>query len=420
MSKKTEKKADQVRGAFHWIDRWRLSPAYTDLGLAEQGAMRNLMDELWLRLGRLPKEDRALGRISGDPIEWPKVRDRVLAQFYEAPDGLGNTMHDEWAAGSPLYISSQQSKGKARARTARRGPAGKFVRDSDGPVQPPLPGLEPSEPFQPAQHQPEPSRLESGWSARLDQPSQPSVAGAGGGAVAETETDERTPPTPLPGGSDPEGPNGDGRTDSNGPDEAETDDQADDAEAVEPIDTGEILALIDQELAPKWIAAGGLADRSWRRRVKAELRARGIEAGRAVILEEIAAQKRSRVDQERERAEREQAAAQRSSADRATRMLIAQAKAGGRGDGRAEWAGILQATEAELNRHAVGTWLRPLVPLGILTDDEGDRLLIGAPSEQFLAWVQRNYRAALERAAEAAGHPGLTVQVLLMPETEVP
>jgi uncharacterized protein YdaU (DUF1376 family) len=378
----------KVRGAFWWIDLWRLSSAYNDMTLAEQGAYRNLIDELWLRGGRLPKDDRKLAKICGSPADWPAVRDAILPHFYEAEDGYGHATHDRVASGSARYVESQSRKGKRRASTAKRGSGGRFQSN-----QPNLPGLdgESSSPASPAPAE---------RSSPAHQPSQPSVAVAVVGAETETETDVRTPPYPPAGGDGRL--DGTDRTDCNGPD---TDDGE---EAVEPIDSGEVLAVIEQELVPKWIAAGGLSDRPWRRRVKGELRARGVSAGRAVILGEIEARKR-------ERWEAADLAARRESSDRAVRMLIGQARASGR-DGRAEWAAIMQAITAELNMHSIGQWLRPLIPLGVLTDDEGDRLLVGAPSDPFLDWVQRNYRAALERAADAAGLRGLTVQVLLTPE----
>jgi uncharacterized protein YdaU (DUF1376 family) len=84
-----------MHAATWWIDRWRKSTAYTDMTLAEQGAYRNLLDELWLREGPLPDDDRILGRISGDPVEWPRVREKVLSRFRKTPAGWVNDTQAE-------------------------------------------------------------------------------------------------------------------------------------------------------------------------------------------------------------------------------------------------------------------------------------------------------------------------------------
>lgn len=83
-----------MRAAWWWIDRWRKSTAYTDMTLAEQGAYRNLLDELWLRDGVLPDNERTLARACGDPLAWSDVRDAVLAKFTKTPEGWRNDTHD--------------------------------------------------------------------------------------------------------------------------------------------------------------------------------------------------------------------------------------------------------------------------------------------------------------------------------------
>lgn len=102
------------RAAWWWIDRWRKSTAYTDMSLAEQGAYRNLLDELWLRGGILPNDDRILAKISGDAVSWPVVRDAVLSRFVTTPAGLRNETHDE-VAGADKFHKSQSDKGKIGA-----------------------------------------------------------------------------------------------------------------------------------------------------------------------------------------------------------------------------------------------------------------------------------------------------------------
>lgn len=97
-----------MRAAWWWIDRWRSSTAYTDMTLAEQGAYRNLLDELWLRGGVLPDDDRILGRICGDPVAWPSVKAAVLAHFVKTPEGWRNETHDAVRAESEKRAERQK------------------------------------------------------------------------------------------------------------------------------------------------------------------------------------------------------------------------------------------------------------------------------------------------------------------------
>lgn len=105
------------------MDRWRKSTAYTDMTLAEQGAYRNLLDELWLREGPLPDDDRILGRISGDPVEWPNVRAAVMARFTKTPEGWVNETQTEVMAATRRYSDSQSAKGRKGADARWNGRA---------------------------------------------------------------------------------------------------------------------------------------------------------------------------------------------------------------------------------------------------------------------------------------------------------
>ena len=97
-----------MRAAWWWIDRWRTSSAFASLSMAEQGAYRNLLDELWLRDGFLPDDDRTLERASGAGSEWPKLRDKVLDHFAPVPGGYRHTTHDEVQAESKKRANKQQ------------------------------------------------------------------------------------------------------------------------------------------------------------------------------------------------------------------------------------------------------------------------------------------------------------------------
>jgi uncharacterized protein YdaU (DUF1376 family) len=113
-----------MRAAWWWVDRWRKSTAYTDLTLSEQGAYRNLLDELWLREGVLPNDQRILAKVCGDAVEWPKVRDKVLARFHLTDEGWRNVTHDEIAQESRRRADKQK-----RYRERRRGVTGNVTGD---------------------------------------------------------------------------------------------------------------------------------------------------------------------------------------------------------------------------------------------------------------------------------------------------
>lgn len=114
-----------MRGAWWWIDRWRKSTAYTDMTLAEQGAYRNLLDELWLRGGVLPLDERILAKMSGDAVAWPSVRDAVLKRFERTPEGLRNSTHDEVSKESKRRAAKQKEyRERPRAGNARGNAAG--------------------------------------------------------------------------------------------------------------------------------------------------------------------------------------------------------------------------------------------------------------------------------------------------------
>jgi len=169
-----------MRGSFWWIDRWRKSTAYTDMTLTEQGAYRNILDELWLRDGAIPDDERTLARASGDPLEWPAIRAKVMAHFHLTPEGWRNETHDEVAGASRL----QAEKGRKRAADAERS-GGRFT--SRTPAE------------SPAENQPAAGgRLEGGWTSR-----KPSTVGQE--STGSTKSSESTLLSPAePAGHQPD------------------------------------------------------------------------------------------------------------------------------------------------------------------------------------------------------------------------
>lgn len=120
-------KADGLRGAWWWIDRWRKSSAYMDFTLAQQGAYRNLIDEAWLRGGVLPDDERTLARASGDPLEWPDMRDRVMAKFYRVEDGWRHSTVDEVMGKSGDLREKRATAGRKGFANVTRGEKGHFA-----------------------------------------------------------------------------------------------------------------------------------------------------------------------------------------------------------------------------------------------------------------------------------------------------
>lgn len=120
-------KDDGLRGAWWWIDRWRQSEAYIDFTLAQQGAYRNLLDELWLRGGVLPDDERTLARASGDPLEWPDMRDRVMSKFYRAEGGWRHSVVDQVMEKSRSLREERADAGMKGFAQVDRGPGGRFT-----------------------------------------------------------------------------------------------------------------------------------------------------------------------------------------------------------------------------------------------------------------------------------------------------
>lgn len=129
-----------MRAATWWIDRWRQSSAYMDMTLAEQGAYRNLLDELWLREGPIPNDERILGKACGDRSEWPTVREAVLGKFTLTNDGWTHATQEQILGQAQTYRESQAAKGRkgAEARWGKNrqknGPAnGPAINPANGP-----------------------------------------------------------------------------------------------------------------------------------------------------------------------------------------------------------------------------------------------------------------------------------------------
>ena len=104
-----------MRAALWWIDRWRKSTAFTDMTLAEQGAYRNLLDEMWLR-PVLPADERILGKIAGSETEWPSVRTNVLRHFIRVEGGWTNETATDIIRTYERFRQKQRTNGQLGGR----------------------------------------------------------------------------------------------------------------------------------------------------------------------------------------------------------------------------------------------------------------------------------------------------------------
>lgn len=71
------------------------------------------------------------------------------------------------------------------------------------------------------------------------------------------------------------------------------------------------------------------------------------------------------------------------------------------------WERVLEEVSREVPRQTLLTWFKPLVPV----DRSGSHLIISAPSQFFVEWIESHYRAALNNAVLRAAGPGLQVNL---------
>lgn len=82
--------------------------------LEQQGAYRNLLDELWLRDGFLVDDEDSLASASKAGRRWPFLAPVVLAQFTKVEDGYRHAVHDKVAK-----ESKRRARKQARYRASR-------------------------------------------------------------------------------------------------------------------------------------------------------------------------------------------------------------------------------------------------------------------------------------------------------------
>ena len=97
-----------------------------DMTVEEQGAYRNLLDEAHLRGGALPLDERILAKACGDALIWTRVRETVMARFFQGSDGW----HNETLDG--VLAESRRRAAKQRTYRRNRGNAGGNNAGNDG------------------------------------------------------------------------------------------------------------------------------------------------------------------------------------------------------------------------------------------------------------------------------------------------
>lgn len=123
--------APNPRAVWWWVDRWRKSTAYSDMTLEEQGAYRNLLDEVWLRVDGVIPED-SLARISGDPMRWKKIGPKVLRWMQRVQGGwTHDTAREVMAKSKELRLARRMAGIKGYA-AVERGEDGQFTGKQTG------------------------------------------------------------------------------------------------------------------------------------------------------------------------------------------------------------------------------------------------------------------------------------------------
>lgn len=107
-----------MRAAYWLIDLWRSSRASREMTMAEQGAYRNLLDEIWIREGPLPLDEAKLAAISGAYSEWPALRAGVLAHFHRGIDGWHHPVAEKVMRESKR-LAVKQARYRARKAAER-------------------------------------------------------------------------------------------------------------------------------------------------------------------------------------------------------------------------------------------------------------------------------------------------------------
>jgi uncharacterized protein YdaU (DUF1376 family) len=128
-----EAEHDKARGVWWWVDRWRRSTAWTDMTLEEQGAYRNLLDEVWVRAdGVIP--EASLARACGDPVAWPRLSPTVLRWMRQVPGGWTNDTALQVKGDTAALRAKRRAAGLRGYEQVKRAETGKFTGKTGKPT----------------------------------------------------------------------------------------------------------------------------------------------------------------------------------------------------------------------------------------------------------------------------------------------
>jgi len=93
------------------------------MNLQAQAAYRNLLDEAWLRGGKLPVDNDLLARACGDARRWSRLRPIVMQWFYLGSDGHyhNKTLDEVLKASTKAAQTREQKREQMRHKRAKTG-----------------------------------------------------------------------------------------------------------------------------------------------------------------------------------------------------------------------------------------------------------------------------------------------------------
>lgn len=101
------------------IDAWQGSATVQEMTDAEYRAYDNLLKAQFQQPdGMLPNDEKELAKLSRKRADWPQIREHVLEQFKQGPEGriFNARMYNEWLKAQELHLK--------RRTAARQHPRG--------------------------------------------------------------------------------------------------------------------------------------------------------------------------------------------------------------------------------------------------------------------------------------------------------
>ena len=120
--------ADKGRPWMRWhITRWRNSPSVLKMGIAAQGAYRNLLEAAWQMGGRLPNDPAVLWKyaLADSPQEFAALADKVMPMFQASDDGrwlTNGTLNEEFSD----RVDHERDVSRKRSEAGKKGGAARW------------------------------------------------------------------------------------------------------------------------------------------------------------------------------------------------------------------------------------------------------------------------------------------------------